>query len=164
MNNLVKVYPLSERTRAAYTELSHGNPLIEVIQAVPVETPRDIADAVCLLDHIEMDAAGLYHKLDQLKAMYSHFSTIYNLLRKQIADAVQRVGEVREVIGDMEVRAWLATSPPKVDVIDESLVPPEFIKHVLSVQKDKILEHFRRTGEIPPGVEIVTNNTHLRVL
>lgn len=164
MNELMKVYPLSDLVRAAYTELSHGNPTIEIIKSVPMETPQEIAEAVCLLNHIEADVAAIYHKLDKLKGIYSQFSSIYELLRQQLADAVRKTGEVRETIGDTEIRAWLAKSGPKVDVLDESRVPPQFIKTTISVQKDKILDHFRKTGEIVPGVEIITDNTHLRVL
>lgn len=164
MNELMKVYPLSDRVRAAYTELSHGSPIIEIIRSVPMETPQEIAEAVCLLNHIEADATGIYRKLSKLKTIHLGFSSIYELLRQRLADAVKRTGEIRETLGDTEIRAWLAKSPAKVDVLDESQVPPQFIKQTISVQKDKILEHFRKTGEVVPGVEIVTDNTHLRVL
>lgn len=161
----MELYPLtSNRVRAAYMELSHGNPIIETIKAVPMETPQEIAEAVCLLHNIEADCAAVYYKLDKLKSMYNNFTSIHELLRQRLYDAVSVTGEIRETVGNIEVRAWIAKSPAKVDVIDESQVPTQFIKQTTSVQKDKILEHFRRTGEVVSGVEIVTDNTHLRVL
>ncbi len=47
-------------------------------------------------------------------------------------------------------------NPPKVEVLEEMLVPREFVKTVItsSVDKRGLLDHYRTTGEIPPGVDI----------
>ena len=160
----MEIYPMiSAQIRSAYTELSYGNPILEVIKAIPLETSQDIAAAVCLMHNIESDVAAVYYKIGKLKGIHDGLRSIYEILREQIHDAVKNVGDVRETVGDMEVRAWVTKSPLRVDIVDESLVPAQFIKQVISIQKDKILEHFRKTGEVIPGIEIVTDNTHLRV-
>lgn len=161
----MELYPMiSARIRSAYTELSYGNPILDILKSIPLETTQDVANAVCLLHNIEADVAAVYYKLNKLKGIHDGLRSIYEMLREQIHGAVKVTGEVRETVGDMEVRAWVAKSPMKVDIVDESQVPAQFIKQTVSVQKDKILEHFRSTGEVPPGVEIITDNTHLRVV
>ena len=55
-------------------------------------------------------------------------------------------------------------SRPSIEVLEQMMVPREYIKVVVteSVDKDKVLEHVKQTGEIPPGIEVV-HGTHLRV-
>jgi hypothetical protein len=59
----------------------------------------------------------------------------------------------------------IAKSPISVDIIDESLIPEEFknTEVVIKVDKKKIANNFKETGEIPTGVKINTDNTNLRV-
>jgi Siphovirus Gp157 len=49
-------------------------------------------------------------------------------------------------------------NPPHVEVLDETLVPQQF-KHIeIVIDKRVILDHFKKTGELPPGVEIKRDN------
>jgi hypothetical protein len=47
-------------------------------------------------------------------------------------------------------------NPPAVNVVDAALVPSEYERTKITVDVDKrsILEDYKRTGEIPPGVDI----------
>ncbi len=84
-------------------------------------------------------------------------------------------------VKDALISVWLQQSPPSVLVVDEESVPPELMRAVLrlpyalvpsglrghlqhlDVDRAAILELVKRTGEIPPGVEIRSNERHLRV-
>jgi predicted nuclease with TOPRIM domain len=60
----------------------------------------------------------------------------------------------------------LQKSPPSCQVLNESLVPQEFIKIIpesRQISKVDILKHFRETGEVPDGVNIETNRKTLRI-
>jgi hypothetical protein len=48
------------------------------------------------------------------------------------------------------------TNPPSVQVVDETAVPNEFVRTVITTSVDKraILAHVKQTGELVPGVEI----------
>jgi hypothetical protein len=48
------------------------------------------------------------------------------------------------------------TNPPAVQVIDETIVPNEFVRKVVvtSVDKRAILTHVKQTGEVPAGIEV----------
>lgn len=59
----------------------------------------------------------------------------------------------------------IAKNPVSVEVLNEDEIPNEFKLEVVSTKVDKtaIKEHFKTTGEIPAGVNIVTTNTSLRI-
>lgn len=59
--------------------------------------------------------------------------------------------------------ARIARSQPSVEVIDESIVDDEWIKVERKVMSRAIIENFKETGEIPEGVQVLTDNTHLRI-
>jgi hypothetical protein len=48
------------------------------------------------------------------------------------------------------------TNPPSVAVLDQQLVPAEFIRMVVTASVDKraILDQVKSTGEVPAGAEI----------
>ena len=57
----------------------------------------------------------------------------------------------------------LRKNPMSVEVVDESKVPEEFKEIVTSVKinKDAIKKHFKETGELLDGVNIITNKTNI---
>lgn len=59
----------------------------------------------------------------------------------------------------------IARSPISVDIIDEKLIPDEYKEVVTEtkVNKKKIADNFKTTGEIIEGVRINTDNTNLRI-
>lgn len=59
----------------------------------------------------------------------------------------------------------IAKSPMSVEITNEDEVPSEFKQEVVTVKidKTKIKNNFKETGEIPAGVNIVTTNTNLRI-
>ena len=56
-------------------------------------------------------------------------------------------------------------SPLSVDIIDETLVPEEYKEEVktIKIDKKKIADNFKATGEIIDGVRINTQNTNIRI-
>ena len=59
----------------------------------------------------------------------------------------------------------IAKSPISVEVLDESKVPEDYKEYIetCKVDKKKIAENFKETGEIISGVQINSNNTHLLI-
>jgi len=59
----------------------------------------------------------------------------------------------------------ITKNPASVEIIDENIIPEEFKKEVVTVKIDKtaIKNHFKVTGEIPEGTNIITTNTSLRI-
>lgn len=59
----------------------------------------------------------------------------------------------------------IAKNPMSVEITNEELIPSEYKTEVVTVKidKTKIKNNFKETGEIPNGVNILTNNTSLRI-
>lgn len=59
----------------------------------------------------------------------------------------------------------IAKNPASVEIVNEDEIPSEFKQEIVTVKIDKtaIKNHFKETGEIPTGVNILTNNTSLRI-
>ena len=59
----------------------------------------------------------------------------------------------------------IAKSPASVEIVNEDEVPNEFKQETITVKidKTKIKNNFKETGEIPDGVNIITTNTSLRI-
>lgn len=59
----------------------------------------------------------------------------------------------------------IAKSPISVEIANEDEVPTEFKTEIVTtkIDKKKIADNFKSTGEIPNGVIIHTDNTSLRV-
>lgn len=59
----------------------------------------------------------------------------------------------------------IAKSPISVEVTNEDEVSSKYKTEVVTtkIDKIKIKEYFKQTGEIPNGVTIYTNNTNLRI-
>lgn len=59
----------------------------------------------------------------------------------------------------------IAKSPISVEVVNEDAVPSEFKQEVITtkIDKTKIKNNFKETGEIPQGINIITTNTNLRI-
>lgn len=59
----------------------------------------------------------------------------------------------------------IAKSPISVEVVDIDAIPGEYktVVEEIKVDKTKIKDNFKSTGEMIPGVKIITDNTNLRV-
>ncbi len=59
----------------------------------------------------------------------------------------------------------IAKNPISVEVIDKDLIPDEYKEKVVEIKVNKkaITDNFKATGEIPDGVNILTQNTSLRI-
>lgn len=59
----------------------------------------------------------------------------------------------------------IAKNPASVEIVNEDEIPSEYKTEVVTIKidKTKIKNNFKKTGEIPDGVNILTNNTSLRI-
>ena len=76
---------------------------------------------------------------------------------------MQRLGiiKIENVLGTLSI----ASNPASVEIINEDEIPAEFKQEIITTKIDKtaIKKHFKETGEIPAGTNIITTNTSLRI-
>lgn len=60
----------------------------------------------------------------------------------------------------------VSDNPPSVEIVDEELIPDIFrkvIPETWQVDKRAIIEHFKQTGEIVSGADIILNKKHVNI-
>jgi hypothetical protein len=105
----------------------------------------------------DLESLAAYRKLeaDRLRDQAKRLEAAADRLRLRIRDHMIAVGDDRVVTPRHTIS--LRMNPPRVDVLEEQLVPREFKKTVITETVDKraILDAFKTNGEIPEGVNVV---------
>lgn len=148
--------------------------LLDILQAVQDaeagETGSDLAERLdnvetflttkieaCAVVVRELESLAGYRKqeADRLRDQAKRLDGAAERLRNRLRDHMLAVGDERVVTPRYTVS--LRTNPPRVEVLEEALVPREFVKTVITTSVDKraILESVKATGEIPDGVNVV---------
>lgn len=138
----------------------------------------------------EEEAAQLWAQMDEVGASiaekadnYARFlrnkQTEVDGLDKEIArlqkrkrSAENQIEQLREhmkfamgVAGATEIRTTLGkwtmrSNPPRVEVIDESEIAPEFFDpQPPKLMKSRLQQHWKETGEIPDGCDVVQSES-----
>lgn len=95
---------------------------------------------------------------------------IKKALNNQVESYKNYVKTNMEVLGIEKIetpigKISISKSPISVEIINESEIPEEYKEVVTSVKVDrkKIADNFKETGEIISGVKINSSNTHLLI-
>lgn len=108
--------------------------------------------------------------LEAMKAEEKRLADIRKQGEKKLNKFYEYVKENMERLGLTEIptelgKLKIAKNPISVEIENEDEVPSEYKTEVVTVKidKTKIKNDFKETGEIPNGVRILTNNTSLRI-
>lgn len=105
-----------------------------------------------------------------MKEEESRIATRRKSLENRLSKFKQYVKECMESNNIKKIETGLGTlsiakSPISVEIVNEDEVPSEYKTEVITIKidKNKIKENFKETGEIPTGININSNNTSLRI-
>lgn len=108
--------------------------------------------------------------INAMKEEEDRIASNRKVLENKLTRFKQYVKECMENNGITKIETELGTlsivkSPASVEIINEDEVPSEFKQEIVTVKidKTKIKNNFKETGEIPAGVNIITANTNLRI-
>ena len=111
----------------------------------------------------ETTIAAIKSEEERLYAMRKAFENRLDKFKKYVKDNMETMGleSVDTQIGKLSI----AKSPASVTITSEDEIPAEFkiIKQEIVVDKKRILEHFKDTGEVLDGTQINTSNTYLKI-
>ena len=103
---------------------------------------------------------------EEEKRMSDNRKSLENKLinfKKYVKECMERnnITKIETALGTLSI----AKSPTSVEILNEDEIPSEFKQEVVTVKidKTKIKNYFKETGEIPKGTNIVTSNTSLRI-
>lgn len=115
-----------------------------------------------LIRQLESMSAMRKAEADRMRDLAAANARDAERLRDYVLRHMQALGSDR--IDTARFRLSLRTNPPAVQVLEEQLIPPKYIRLVTttSVDKKAILEQFKASGEVVPGVNI-THSTRLEI-
>lgn len=156
-------------------EITSGFPALMENEEISEEDKKKIEDElVVLLQQKSQNIIGYTKNIElTINAMKEEEKRIADN-RKALENKMVRfkdyVKECMEKNGITKIETGLGTlsiakSPASVEIVNEDEIPSEFKQEVVTVKidKTKIKNNFKETGEIPAGVNIVTTNTNLRI-
>ena len=106
----------------------------------------------------QAEADGLGKEIERLQKRKRSAENRIEQLREHMRFAMGIAGatEITTQLGKWTVRR----NPPKVNVLDESEIAPEFFEpQPPKLSKSKLLKHWKDTGEIPDGCDVVQSES-----
>ena len=106
----------------------------------------------------QAEADGLGKEIERLQKRKRSAENQIDQLREHMRFAMGVAGatEIRTTLGKWTVRS----NPPRVEVLDESEIAPEFFDpQPPKLSKSKLLKHWKDTGEIPDGCDVVQSES-----
>lgn len=94
---------------------------------------------------------------DREKALDNKINTLKEYIKVNMIQA--DIPQVKDEIFTVSVRK----SPVSCEVIDPVAIPDDYKEYYVKTFNQKIIEHFKATGEQFKGVKYNTENTHLEV-
>ena len=115
------------------------------------------------LKNIELTIAAMKIEEKRISEQRKAFENRMSKFKEYVKECMEQNGftKIETPLGTLSI----AHDPISVEVVNEDEIPSEFKTEVVTTKVDKkaITDNFKATGEIPNGVNILTQNTSLRV-
>lgn len=143
-----------ELTAEEYNDL--GEELAQELQNKSSNIIAYIKNSEYLLDSIKAEKK----RLDDMEKLGNKKLEKF---KQYVLDNMQKL-ELKEIPTELG-KMTIAKNPMSVEIEDETEIPNEFKKVVVTTQIDKtaIKNHFKETGEVVAGVNIVDDKISLRI-
>lgn len=163
---------LAQRSTTLYAlsaDYLHLLDLLEDPDADEAELEKRLDEIAGLITHKAEAIAGLIKQCESMASMRKSES---DRMRDLAAADIRNADRLRDyvlrhmvAIGSERIdtarfKLRVRTNPPAVQILEQMLVPDEYVKVVTteSVDKRAILDAYKATGEIPPGVDITRSS------
>lgn len=156
-------------------EITSGFPALMDNEEITEEEKKKIEDElIVLLQQKSQNIIGYTKNIEltinAMKEEEKRISENRKALENKMIRFKEYVKECMENNGITKIETSLGTlsiaeSPTSVEIVSEDEVPSEFKQEIttIKIDKTKIKDNFKETGEIPAGVNIITTNTNLRI-
>lgn len=156
-------------------EITNAFPILMENEEISEENKAQIKEELTLLlQQKSQNIIGYIRNMELTAEAMKNEEKRISERRKQIENHVVRfkeyVKDCMENNGILKIETGLGTlstakSPISVEIINESVIPDEYKTEVVTtkIDKKKIADNFKSTGELIEGVIIHTGNTSLRI-
>lgn len=156
-------------------EITNAFPVLMENEEISEENKKQIEEELTLLlQQKSQNIIGYIRNMELTAEAMKNEEKRISERRKQIENHVVRFKEYvkncMENNGILKIETGLGTlstakSPISVEIVNENIIPNEYKTEVVTtkVDKKKIADNFKATGELIEGVIIHTDNTNLRI-
>ena len=113
--------------------------------------------------NIELTIEAMKNEEKRISEKRKNLENIVIKIKEYVKECMEKNGitKIETGLGNLTI----AKNPISVEIVNEEEIPSEYKTEIVAVKVDKtkIKNNFKETGEIPNGVNIVTNNTSLRI-
>lgn len=169
-NVSITLYDLTEQEKeikAALQELEELEDkeaverLVSINDLINAEIVEKAEGIIYIARDIESDISTIDDEIKRLQALKKRKQNAYDRLKNMVKSCLEKMGrkKIETPFGNLTIRK----NPDSIKIIDESLIPEEYIKTevVKKVDKKKIKEWLKETGEVICGTEVVSSTSLL---
>lgn len=162
------LYEMTDKYLQVAHELDNPDSDKETLTNLLNEVQEDIQDKIEAIGKVILSQeADLKVVTDEISRLNARSKTIGNKISWLKEYALQemvlaKIEKVKREVVTVSVR----TNPPSVNVIDENSIPDDYrvtIPESWQVDKQAINQHFKDTGELTPGTEMITDKKRIEV-
>ena len=143
-----------ELTEEEYNELG---------QELALELQNKSANIIGYVQNTESLISAIKDEETRLEEMRKTAEKRLDKFKQYVKENMERLNitKIDTALGSLNI----TKNPMSVEIEDETLIPEEYQKVVITKKPDKtaIKNHFKETGEIIAGVQIIDNKTSLRI-
>lgn len=166
MNDLT-LYQLTNGFMQVYDAVENGEITEELAKEIQDELQTALtnksANIIAYYQNKQTLINGIDEEIKRLQEFKKSEKTKLDNYKEYVKNNMEVLGieKIETPVGKLTI----AKSPISVEIINENEIPSEYktIVTETKVDKKKIADNFKTTGEIIAGVNIITNNTNLRV-
>ena len=140
---------------------SHQARLSEMIAQVKLDIDTKVANIGLYILSIETEASAISVEEKRLTRRRKALENRSQWLRDYLYSEM-RASMVRNVKSEL-CTVYIKANPPSCEVLDVYELPKEYTNVLVSPDRVAILDHFKKTGEILPGVNIITDRESIVV-
>lgn len=130
------------------------------LEALHLQFDDKIDNCVRAIKNRKAESGMIGNEIKKLRAMKTASDNNIQWLINYVDEIMTSLNLTEAGTGLFKVR--VVRSPMTVKEINIHDVPDEFVEVVLKLDKRKVIEHIKSTGEIPAGVEMIQGH-HLRI-
>lgn len=135
--------------------------LVTISDLINAEIIEKAEGIIYIAREIESDIGAIKDEINRLQALKKVKENAYDRLKNMTKSCIEKMGrkKIETPFGNLTIRK----NPDSIKVIDESLIPDEYIKTevVKKVDKKKIKDWLNKTGEVICGTEVVSSTSLL---
>ena len=135
----------------------------EIGEEIALELQKKSASIIGYIRNTELLIEAMKSEEKRISDMRKAGEIKIEKFKQYVKDNMERLGldKIPTELGTLSI----AKNPMSVEIEDETAVPEEFKTIVQTVKVDKtaIKNHFKETGEVVAGVQIVDDKTSLRI-